>query len=74
MNEEEYIQKFSKAINDELTRQAKEIIARTTSEQFNLACQKLRQLDAKLLDSMQMMRQTNQQTTKAMTDILKQIE
>lgn len=74
MSEEEYIQKFSKAINDELARQAQEILTRTTSEQFNLACQKLRQLDVKLSDSLQMMRQTNQQTTRAMTDILKQIE
>ena len=32
MNEEEYIQKFSKVISDELAKQAKELVARTTSE------------------------------------------
>lgn len=74
MNEDEYIQKFSKAINDELTKQVKDIVIRATSEQFNSACQRLRTLDAKLLDSMQMMRQTNQQTARSMTEILKQIE
>lgn len=32
MNGDEYIQKFSKAINDELTKQVKEIIIRANSE------------------------------------------